>query len=273
MMENPTVVYFHVGLGKTASTWLQQEVFPRLNGIRFIPPQKYRQSKAIIQKHRGGRLLVSREFDRQFEREVKWFTDSYPDAQVIVVFRKHAEWIASQYKRHVKNGWSGDLEQFLDLSSSNQGFWNQEDLLYSPKLEIIEKYCRKKPLVLLYEDLKTDPERFLQQITTYTKSILSQNKIRMERIHTSFSDTQLLVLRDFCRKYMARVPTGYRSRWKHWLLYRPWWVLFHLILYSAKALPEGLVPNEPLIDPAYLKKIQRAYEADWQQVVAYAAKK
>ena len=66
-------IYFHVGLGKVASTYLQHEVFPKLKGIHYLPTGKYKRSKSIIPQLEVAKVLVSREFDRQFEDEVRWF--------------------------------------------------------------------------------------------------------------------------------------------------------------------------------------------------------
>ena len=48
-MDEPEI-YFHVGLGKVASTYLQNKVFNNLEGIHYIPKNKYRSSIDIIKK-------------------------------------------------------------------------------------------------------------------------------------------------------------------------------------------------------------------------------
>ena len=63
-------IFFHVGISKTGSTFLQQRVFPHLKNIQYIPTHKYHQINDEIKKVKNGPILVSREFDRQFEREV-----------------------------------------------------------------------------------------------------------------------------------------------------------------------------------------------------------
>jgi hypothetical protein len=41
-------IYFHVGLGKTGTKFLQHEFFPKITGIYYIKPQKYIRAKSII---------------------------------------------------------------------------------------------------------------------------------------------------------------------------------------------------------------------------------
>ncbi|RLD17565.1 MAG: hypothetical protein DRI36_03430, partial [Caldiserica bacterium] len=98
-------VYFHVGLGKTGSKYLQFVFFPKLKGIYYIHFSKYKKSKEIIKRKNFKKFLVSREFDRQFEDEINWFSKDFPDAKPIMVLRRHDSWILSQFKRFIKNGY------------------------------------------------------------------------------------------------------------------------------------------------------------------------
>lgn len=262
-MDTEQEIYFHVGLGKVASTYLQQAVFPRLQGVHYISTHSYRKSKAIIPRLSAEKVLVSREFDRQLEEEVRWFTSTYPQARVIILLRRHGDWIASQYKRHVKNGWYGSFEAFLDLEN-DAGYWKQKDLCYAPMLRVISECCTHPPLVLFYDDLKSNPEAFLNSLAGFMDVPAPQ--VTDKVIHPSFSEKQLKVLRTFCRKVVRRVPINYQHKWKHWLLYRPVWAFYHLILYGAALLPDRWVGEEPLIDPASLEEVNRKFEADWKAV-------
>lgn len=263
------VIYFHVGLGKVASTYLQHRFFPRLKGLQYIPTNRYRRCKSILQKKGPGTFLVSREFDRQFEREVTWFTSTYPDARIIVIFRKHGSWIASQYRRYVKNGFYQGFDHFLDLKS-DQGKWKKKDLLYYPKIEIIERCSTQKPLVLFYDDLKADPWKFLQEIADYTQATFDRNEISLNSVHHSYSEKQLKLVQAFCRRFKKTSPKAYNNKMLHWMLYRPWWALFHLVMYSAVFVPNSWISTQPLVGKETLDEIDKLYEADWLKVQKYA---
>ena len=269
-MSKPEI-YFHVGLGKVASTYLQHRVFPKLEGIRYIPTGKYKKSKEIIKNENHDKFLVSREFDVQFEREVRWFTKTYPEARIIILFRRHESWIASQYRRYVKNGWFWNFDKFFDLEN-DAGFWKKKDLFFYPKLEIIEECSSQKPLVLFHEELKEDPWIFFDKISQYSNTTYYKDKISLERVHTSYSEKQLKILRKFCREYVGKVPKGYSNKVKHWIYYRPWWAFFHLVMYIASVLPERMVPEEELISTEQLDSIRQAYEEDWNKIREYARK-
>ena len=110
-------IFFHVGISKTGSTFLQQRVFPYVKNIEYIPTHKYRQISDEIKKVKNGPILVSREFDRQFEREVDIFTKHHKNVTPIIVFRQHDQYLASQYRRFIKNGFKGEVESFFDLEN------------------------------------------------------------------------------------------------------------------------------------------------------------
>lgn len=268
-MGNQPEIFFHVGLGKVASTYLQHRVFPKLKGIQYIPTNRYKKSKRIIQGNPTGKYLVSREFDRQLEREVAWFTETYPQSKVIIIFRRHDSWIASQYRRYVKNGWHWDFSKFLDLANDS-GFWKREQLLFYPMLQVIEKYTGSKPLVLFHDELKAEPEAFVKKISDYCGATISFKEISTASVHKSYSEKQLLVLRAFCRKFKKVPPRAYHNKLIHWLLYRPWWGFFHLIMYVASVIPKGWVPKGPLVPVQTLLEIRATFEEDWQRVVDYS---
>ena len=83
------IIYFHVGISKTGSTFLQKRVFPFLRNIHYIPTRKYLNINEEILSIKQGNILVSREFDRQFEREVDLFAKNHQNVVPIIVFRRH----------------------------------------------------------------------------------------------------------------------------------------------------------------------------------------
>jgi len=256
-------IYFHVGLAKTGSTFLQKNVFPKLKGIKYISTHKYKKSVNIINNTSFNKVLVSREFDRQFEKEIKWFTSHFPNTRIIIVFRRHDQWITSQYKRFVKNGWHWNFEQFFDIEN-DKGFWKNNDMLYKNKIDLIRKFTYYKPLILFFEDIKSHPFDFINKISSYTKSTYTKESISLSIVHKSYSEKQLLFLRSYCQKFKKNPPTYFENKkLLHWLLYRPWWLYFHFIMYFSLIIPKSLIIKKPLIDPNYLKKIRIKYKNDW----------
>ena len=273
-------IYFHVGLAKTGSTFLQKNFFPYLKNIKYISSHDYINSIDIINKTNYKSYLISREFDKQFEREIKKFISYFPDTKIIVVFRRHDQWIASQYKRSVKNGWHWSFKNYYNIN--NKGIWKNSDLTYMNKLKIIKKYSKSKPLILKFEELKKDPFNYLNKISNYTDSKYLKTEISLKTVHKSYSEKQLIFLKKFCKIFKKTPPIYYdyqeitldktisnTNRIKHWLFYRPWWLLFHLVMYTSLLIPKSLIVKNSLINKNDLAEIKNKFKEDWKKVFKY----
>lgn len=264
-------IFFHVGLGKTATTYLQYKVFPKFKGVYYIQRTRYRKSIRIIEESKESRIFVSNEFDQQLEQEAKWFSAEHPDAKVIIVFRRHDSWIASQYRRFVKNGFYGQFREFFDIEN-DRGMWKQHELDYFAKIQVIEKYFTHKPLVLFYEDMKPDTFAFIDKIANFIGATYDRNDISLDSVHRSYNEKQLKVFRKlasvFYRYNLPRVQQPV-IRFLHRLSRQ---ALQYSLLYGALLVPEGLVSKEPLIPEEQLKRIREKFTEDWERCKDYARK-
>ena len=261
-------IYFHVGLAKTGSTFLQNNFFPKLKNIKYISTHKYRRCIDIINNTNYDSYLISREFDRQLEGEVKKILNHFPETKIIIVFREHKKWISSQFKRFSKNGYHFKFEDFYN--NTNSGYWKNEDMIYIDKINIIKKYSKYDPLVLNFDELKINPHSYLSKISEYTNSNYSKSNISLNVVHKSYSEKQLIFLKGFCRIFKPNPPKYYAdNKLKHWLYFRPWWLLFHLVMYVAYFLPKNMIVKKPLIDNNYLEKTMKKYKSDWDEILKY----
>ena len=261
-------IYFHVGLAKTGSTFLQNNFFPKLKNIKYISTHKYRRCIDIINNTNYDSYLISREFDRQLEVEVKKILNHFPETKIIIVFREHKKWISSQFKRFSKNGYHFKFEDFYN--NANSGYWKNEDMIYIDKINIIKKYSKYDPLVLNFDELKINPHSYLSKISEYTNSNYKKSNISLNVVHKSYSEKQLIFLKGFCRIFKPNPPKYYAdNKLKHWLYFRPWWLLFHLVMYVAYFLPKNMIVKKPLIDNNYLGKTMKKYKSDWDEILKY----
>lgn len=263
-------VFFHVGLGKTGTTYLQYAFFPKLKDIYYIQRTRYQHAHEIIANTEHPRYLVSREFDQQLPDEVAKFSRYYPDAGAIIVLRRHDSWIASQYRRFAKNGIHVDFDSFFDIDH-NRGLWKHADLNFMAKLKILETHFTRKPLVLFQEELKTDPFGFLDKIADYTGSRYDRAAISLAAVHTSYTDKQLKAVRKFS-KYLFPASEKYsRKTLRGWLQWRRIQLTSYAIMYPAALLPASWFNDVELIPPTQLDKIREHFRDDWEQCRAYAA--
>jgi len=255
-------IYFHVGLSKTASTYLQNKFFNKLEGINYIGHQNYKNYEQIIEDSNDKKILVSREFDRQFKDELIKFSEHYSRAKIIIVLRRHDSWIASQYRRYVKNGGTKEFEQFFDLKN-DLGLWKLEEANFSKKLQIIDELFDAAPLVLFHEDLKNNPHSFLQQIANYTETNYPKEEVSLTAKHKSYSEKQLKLVKKACRIF----KNDFRA--KNFFLSRSRWLICHIFLYIAVITPNFIFSKKPLISPDSLNEVNNYFKEDWQNCLKY----
>jgi hypothetical protein len=262
-------VYFHVGLGKTASTYLQNKVFDKLEGLFYVHPVRYRGWKQILAKTGATKVFLSREMDQQLEREVKKFAETYPDTHAIIVLRRNDQWIASQYRRFLKNGYPYTFEQYFDVEN-DRGYWKIADAMFYPKLEILEKYFTTKPLILFYDDLRKDPYGFIDKIAAYTGTTYQKSQISLEPHHTSYEEKQLKVMLKVSKYIFTKAPVYKGPRIFTWIRRRSRMLLCYLILYTALLIPDRWISKAPLINPESIEKVKNYFEQDWLRCIEKA---
>ncbi len=264
-------IFFHVGLGKTASKFLQHKIFPKLQGIHYIKPTQYKNSGRIIERTDARRFLVSREFDNQLETETDKFAKHFPNARIIIVLRRHDSWMASQYRRHVKNGYSRSFEEFIDVEN-DRGFWRRGKVFFMPKLKHIEKLFGTKPLVLFHEDLATNPAAFINNITAFTGASCSVESLNFIPHHTSYSEKQLKVMRKAGKLFFNQREIAYSANPVfNWIQRRSRLFSCYAVLYPALLVPESFLGREKLIPDEALERVRCFYADDWEQCRRYGA--
>lgn len=269
-MEKEKKIFFHVGLGKTASTYLQNKVFPKLQGVYYIHPTRYRRYQSIIETTNAEKYFISREMDQQLEREVQKISLIYPDTTPIIVLRDNASWIVSQYKRFLKNGYPYRFNEFFDIEHDH-GFWKIEDAALFPKLQVLEKYLKQKPVVLLYEDLRAHPYEFIDRIANCMGATFDKNEIPLEPHHTAYREKQLKVMLVISKFLFTKNPTYSGSRFNTWIRRRSRMLLCYIILYGSFLIPGFMVARIKLVPEGEIEKIRAYYKSDWQACLNYAS--
>ena len=268
MQNTKPEIYFHPGLGKTGTTYLQYKFFPRLKGITYIPRTRIHRAIKKLQKKHSGRYLVSREHDRDFYSVTERFAKHFPQSKIILVFRRHDKWIASQYRRVTKNGRGVMFNEFIDIDN-NQGRWDKEILNFYDRILFVEKIFGKRPLVLFHDELKNDPYSFFDKIATFTKSRYNKNRLSLSPKHTAHRDKQLKAVRKVARSTFykrdgiyIKHTNGFERKIRK--------IFCHLIMYFYWLIPPGEEKNKPLLSDHDLEKIRKAYKDDWEKCKQYA---
>jgi len=195
-----TDIYIHVGLARTATTWLQEELFSKLNNVNYIAKTKNNYPQWLINWH----YLDDYAFDKNIEdikfnlnkninknqvnilsseaftnmsvkySQAKRIKKIAPNAKIIITLRDPIDLIKSHYKFHIKEGlYFLELDKYLDWKRTPYVLFKRKPF-YLPDLfydEIIEYYQRlfgkENILILKYEDMINNPELYFSKLSEF----------------------------------------------------------------------------------------------------------
>ncbi len=222
---------FHIGLHKTGTTWLQRGLFIEHPDIHLVTDYRNPWDDAFLKYLIG---TTDRKFNISHCRKIlqKKLTDNQPDSKriylvsaerlsghpysggydtfklsdrihscfpesrIIFTIRNQVDMILSVYKQLVQEGYRGTLSELI-RSKHWKGVAFTLDM-YEYDL-IIEKYhslfSSDRVLVLLYEDLKKDPVRFLQMITNFMDISPFVPSSLTNITHKSVKDFDIVIMR------------------------------------------------------------------------------
>lgn len=261
-------VFFHLGLPKCASTYLQSVIFPRLKGLRFFPKKYFKKHRELIEKTDDERYLFSEEMYSNLEERVAAIASQYPNAGAIFVLKRHDRWLTSRYKYYLKKKGYLHFREYFDLYK-NTGWVKKESLYFQNKLDSLQKSFSKKPLILFNEDLSNDPDAFFQKLLAYTGTDMDTKSLKRVKVKQSFNEKQLILLRKFNRAFPYRKPEKLPKSLKK-LKQNLREGLNYGVTTIALLMPRSWVGKEPLIPEDDLKAIKDYYQADWEYCKAFA---
>ena len=267
-MQDKPEIYYHVGLPKTATTFLQHEVFPKFRGIHFVKKHDFKHHDKIIQKHRQSKVLFSVEHDWDFEQALSSFAEKYPHARIIIAFRRHDKWLSSKYRYYIRKSGFKRFEEYFDLEN-DLGVLTKEDLRFMNYIRIIEKYFHEKPLVIFQDELKEDFYGVLDHLAGFMGASYDRNRIKPKVIKKAFNDKQLFYLRKFNRTFKHH-PKKFKKRiWRRSHIMTRKYVV-HTFAFFVNFIPKTMTPDFVLLPPEALEKVREYYKQDWEACQKYA---
>lgn len=269
-MKQEAEVFFHLGLKKTGSTYLQHIVFPNLKGINYYRKRLFEQHKGVLQELKPEKYLFTFEMDVDLEEFLEELHPKLPSAKIILVLRRHDSWITSKYKYHIRKFGNLTFEEYFDLEN-NTGFFKKEEMYFQKKLECIEKYFSEPPLILFYGDLRKQEEKMVKKLIKYLGVELDMQSLNelKQVVNGSFGEKQLKILRAFNKWYPYTASTN-KNRILRKIHYKYREFLLHIVAFFARFVPAGWVSKEPLIPDGALEKVRAFYANDWTYCKEYA---
>ena len=203
MLEKQFV--FHVGLHKTASTYLQDRVFPALDRSQICYVHKYDDfTMALVHALRRGvigqdaeirdhirrrfqdveqpRVLISSEgfagwpragYHNDFVRLTEGLAHLFPSASIVLVVRNQIDWIVSLYKHSLRNGLT-PVAEFLNFDAHEPHEETPERQRLANALAYdfsrLHRFYRRtfaedRVHILFFEELQANPGQFLSRVS------------------------------------------------------------------------------------------------------------
>lgn len=178
----------HLGLHKTATTFLQKSVWPNWDGVGYAGrpnPKGFESSEQAVFSIDKPVILLSNEssggsLKRSYLRDVSWatlreekllelkrlYSDKY-ELGVVIGLRKPEPWILSLYKHYLKYGGVETLEGFLGLNRETPPTLAHNDLLNMPKIRQIEETLGIRPFCFFSEEMKSHPADLSDAIAAF----------------------------------------------------------------------------------------------------------
>lgn len=221
-------VFLHIGYHKTASTWLQRQIFPEHPSIEYWPTQmpehawlpelaRVHDFAFDVERYRGlylecrskrasDPIVVSWEGfvgdplsgAQTSVRNADRLHSIFPNAQILIVIRNQLDMVDSLYRQYVQEGGTCSLERFLDLRPQNRVYFGMDYLRYDLLIgHYRSSYGSDAVHVFLYEELAQSPSDFLAKLFS-TIDVEQQHfdgKVLERKINRSLSLPSLYLLR------------------------------------------------------------------------------
>jgi len=217
----------HIGLPRTASTFFQRQVFPKIKGFDFIgvdqtfysPPfQKllyqdeslYKEQKRndLIDSKSENILLSNELFCGQSlgmnstnrTRTALRLNKVFPEAEIILILRNQLSLLESLYSIAVYGGYSKRPEDFVQIGGIDQKYdtfspnEHTESFLLSPLIQLYKSHFNKVH-VFLFEDFTTIPDTFFEKFKSVLKINLSESVAHNRKENKSLSQRQIKYFR------------------------------------------------------------------------------
>lgn len=235
VISSPAMPLFvHVGLHKTATTYLQVDVFPHLSGVNYIngndsallswKRRMYMQDplifdveqarNTILSHMEGDNNLLSTEalsgspMGQYLGRDLilQKLKAMFPEARIILGIRAQPDIIWSLYKNYVRKGGTCRLDQMVDPYGAVVGrdFIDLDTYKYGPYLDRISSLFGRENLhIVVFEQLAMDRDGLLRGLSDFLGAEI-EGATATDKRAVGIGDRAVPVIRALNNVFMAR---------------------------------------------------------------------
>lgn len=268
-------ITFHIGLPKTATTFLQKEVFPRWPGISFSQnygaeeERRLREGEAVLVSdeaysgrpwgRRNGHGETWRD-DRR--RELRTLAERVPQAKIMLCLRKHESLILSLYRQYLHEGGTQPLSGFWG-GERRKGVLCAEDLRFSDYVDEVNDAFAGRVFVFTFGEIVGNLNSLLGEMALFLgNEAPNTNMIRISRRNEGVRAIQASILRRLNALTKSTLnpkgPLRLNNRITEKLGLKP-------RQFCQRRL--RFLPSKPIrFEPFQQKEIERLFSGDWGEI-------
>lgn len=265
-------VFIHIGLPKTGTTYMQNYFFNKLDNVEMLhSPKFYKMFSKKIDEKRNINFLLSNEglsgvvWNHNWllgkKNEFHWF-DSFiwgikklkllfPNAIIIIFFRRHGDLLLSIYKQYIHAGGTMKLSEFYN----EKGVIRDEDLNFKKRIKYIRSNFNEL-YIFSYEDYKEKGDQYLIDFFKSKGLKVNLTDKKKPKSNISISGKKIGLLRTINKLYI-RFP-----------------LIIRKVFSRLKISPRQIIQNylsfwttQDSIEYIQLKeKINHKFKDDWKYV-------
>lgn len=145
----------HIGLPKTATTYLQKHIFKGLAYRDHSTPLDLIQARVLSYEGWAGFPTAQGNFLGQFRRNLQNIQRLFPTARIIVGFREPSQMVLSLYKQHLHEGGTMPFRQYTSEL-------DKDCLRYSQQLDLIRQFFGDNHFVYTLEHIHKDSQQVVR---------------------------------------------------------------------------------------------------------------
>lgn len=183
-------IYIHLGLPRTGTTFLQRNVFPKLDLHYVSKPGAIMGGRFKDVLSMKGKVLLSNENwsgtlyrDTHYERyaTLQYFYDTYPNAHIMIGTRNPQSWLKSVQNNQFKKEPRTPLDEY-----------DKEMLNFDTYIKTIQTFF-DDVFIYNYEDFKKDNKLWVKKICEWLE-VPVPNDIVYKIVNKSWSKQQIMLV-------------------------------------------------------------------------------
>ncbi len=240
----------HIGMPRTASTFLQREFFPKIEGFTFLGVETTHYSAAFQRLlYQDDSLFDETEFEKTAaeirsqnailsnelfvgqsiylnstnrSRTARRLQQFFPNSEIVLMLRYQVSLLQSLYSIGIYSGYKCSPEEFIRFSDTPSTpenplyptfaeAENTESYKYAALIDLYQSLFTKVH-VLLFEDFKSDPMAFAERLCTKLNFEKVEIYRAKVRVNKSLSSRQIKLTRTLNR-FEPLINRGRFGRW------------------------------------------------------------